>query len=97
VSSLRDQTGIMVANTAGSDIFLLTLCLGIVWVSPGEHDKPEQRAAISATELVTLLASSALMCIAVLTRGRVANGIGLGMLVAYVAFFVLEVALMKDV
>jgi Ca2+/Na+ antiporter len=97
VSGLRGQTGIMVANTAGSNIFLLTLCLGIVWVSPGGHDKPEQRAAISATELVTLLASSALMCIAVFTRGRVAKGIGLGMLVAYVAFFVLEVTLMKDV
>jgi Ca2+/Na+ antiporter len=97
VSGLRGQTGIMVANTAGSNIFLLTLCLGIVWVSPGGNDRAEQRATISATELIVLLASSALMGIAVFTRGKVAKGLGLGLLVAYVAFFVVEVILIRDV
>jgi Ca2+/Na+ antiporter len=96
VSGLRGQTGIMVANTAGSNIFLLTLCLGIVWISPSGNDRTEQRATTSATELVTLLASSALMCIAVFTTGKVAKGLGLGMLVAYVAFFVVEVTLIQD-
>jgi Ca2+/Na+ antiporter len=97
VSGLRGQTGIMVANTAGSNIFLLTLCLGIVWVSPGGNDRAEQRATISATELIVLLASSALMGIAVFTRGKVAKGLGLGLLVAYAAFFVVEVILIRDV
>jgi len=38
VSGSRGQAGIMVANTVGSNIFLLTLCLGIVWVSPSNGD-----------------------------------------------------------
>lgn len=38
LSGVRGQTGIMVANTAGSNIFLLTLCLGIVWVSSSDGD-----------------------------------------------------------
>lgn len=92
LSGLRGQTGIMIANTVGSNIFLLTLCLGIVWVSPGDGDS---YAAVGATELVTLVASSAAMCIVVFTRGNVAKGLGLGFLIAYFAFLSLEVAVIR--
>jgi Ca2+/Na+ antiporter len=92
LSGLRGQTGIMVANTVGSNIFLLTLCLGIVWVSPYDNDS---HAAIGAMELVTLVASSAAMCVVVFTRGAVAKGLGLGFLVAYFAFLSLEITFMR--
>jgi Ca2+/Na+ antiporter len=93
LSGLRGQTGIMVANTVGSNIFLLTLCLGIVWVSPYNNDT---HAAIGAIELVTLIASSAAMCIVVFTRGNVAKGLGLGFLVAYFAFLSLEITFIRQ-
>jgi Ca2+/Na+ antiporter len=93
LSGLRGQTGIMVANTVGSNIFLLTLCLGIVWVSPYNNDT---HAAIGAIELVNLIASSAAMCIVVFTRGNVAKGLGLGFLVAYFAFLSLEITFMRQ-
>jgi Ca2+/Na+ antiporter len=92
VSGIRGQTGIMVANTAGSNIFLLTLCLGIIWVSPG-HTGP--RGAVGRTELATLVGSAALMVVVVFTRGRVAKGLGLGMLVGYVGFLAAEVMVMR--
>lgn len=92
LSGLRSQTGIMVANTVGSNIFLLTLCLGIVCVSPGDGDS---YAAVGAAELVTLVASSAAMCIVVFTRGNVAKGLGLGFLIAYFAFLSLEVTVIR--
>ncbi|KAM0705632.1 hypothetical protein Q7P35_006992 [Cladosporium inversicolor] len=92
LSGLRGQTGIMVANTVGSNIFLMTLCLGVVWISPGDGDS---YAAVGATELVTLVASSAAMCVVVFTRGNVAKGLGLGFLVAYLAFLSLEITVIR--
>jgi Ca2+/Na+ antiporter len=92
LSGFRGQTGIMVANTVGSNIFLLTLCLGIVWVSPYDNDS---HAAIGVIELVTLVASSAAMCVVVFTRGAVAKGLGMALLVAYFAFLSLEITLMR--
>ena len=93
VSGARGQAGIMVANTVGSNIFLLTLCLGIVWVSPSGNG--DSRATVGVTELGTLLASSVAMCVAVCARGSVAKTLGLGMLVVYVAFLVLEVTVIR--
>lgn len=92
LSGLRGQNGIMVANTVGSNIFLLTLCLGTVWISPGDGDS---YAAVGATELVTLVASAAAMCVVVFTRGNVAKGLGLGFLVAYLAFLSLEITVIR--
>ena len=92
LSGIRGQTGVMVANTVGSNIFLLTLCLGIVWVSPSDGDS---YAAVGTTELVTLVASSATMCVVVFTRGNVTKRFGLGFLMAYFAFLSLEIALIR--
>lgn len=92
LSGLRGQTGIMVANTVGSNIFLLTLCLGIVWVS---HSDGDSHAAIGVTELATLIASSAAMCIVVFTRDSIAKALGLGFLIAYFAFLSLEITVMR--
>lgn len=98
VSGMRGQTGILVANTVGSNIFLLTLCLGIIWASPSDgNGHAGVRATVSVTELVTLLASSALMCVAVLTREKVAKGLGLGMLVAYIAFLYVEITVVRKI
>jgi Ca2+/H+ antiporter len=94
LSGLRGQTGIMVANTVGSNIFLLTLCLGIVWVSPARSNS-DSHEPIGVTELATLVASSAAMCIVVFTRGNVAKALGLGFLVAYFAFLSSEITVMR--
>lgn len=88
VSSLRGQTDITVANTAGSNIFLLTLCLGTVWVSDSDGSR---RSTVHVTELIALVASSLAMALAVFTSGRVAKVLGLGMLLAYLVFLSLEV------
>lgn len=92
LSGLRGQTGIMVANTVGSNIFLLTLCLGVVWVSPSDSDSHKP---IGVTELATLVASSAAMCIVVFTRENAAKGLGLGFVIAYLAFLSLEITVMR--
>lgn len=92
LSGLRGQTAIMVANTVGSNIFLLTLCLGIVWVSPNDGDSYE---TIGVTELATLVASSAAMCIVVFTRDSIAKALGLSFLVACFAFLSLEITVMR--
>jgi Ca2+/Na+ antiporter len=90
VSGSRGQSGIMVANTVGSNIFLLTLCLGVIWISP-ENGRNHERPSVHALELATLVASSMVMCVAVFALGKAAKALGLGMLLAYIAFLILEV------
>lgn len=92
LNGLRGQNGIVVANTVCSNIFLLTLCLGIVWVSPSNSDSGKP---IGATELAALVTSSAAMCIVVFTRGNVAKALELGFLIAYFAFLSLEINVMR--
>lgn len=82
----------MVANTVGSNIFLLRLYLGIVRIS---HSASDGQAAVGTAELVTLIASSAAMCIVVFTRGAIAKTLGLGFLVAYCAFLALEITVIR--
>jgi Ca2+/Na+ antiporter len=46
MSGARGQSGILVANTVGSNIFLLTLCLGIVLLGA---DQPEQLRVVGGS------------------------------------------------
>ena len=48
MSGFKDHTGIMVANTVRSNIFLLRLCIGILWVSTGSSFDQE---SVNAAEL----------------------------------------------
>jgi hypothetical protein len=63
----------MVANTTSSNMFLLTLCLGIDWVSP-HGEGGDSRATIGVVELITSIASSVAMCIAAVLVAKLRKG-----------------------
>lgn len=85
ISGTRGHGGIVVASTAGSNIFLLTLCLGITLVA---GDQKELAQSLILFELLVTWVSSALfLLIVLLGSGRWVGGT---LLVLYIAFIVLE-------
>ncbi|KAL1982670.1 hypothetical protein VTN96DRAFT_1040 [Rasamsonia emersonii] len=81
----RGHSGIVLASTAGSNIFLLTLCVGIISLSgiPENHTD-----SLVLFELAITWLSSAMLCLVVfLGLGRVA---GIAMIAVYVVFLALE-------
>lgn len=87
MSGRRNRMGILVANTVGSNIFLLTLCIGILWVSTdGKFDG----GTVSLVEMAVLLGSSVFMTLVVWFGARFSRLAGVVMLVGYAAFLVLE-------
>lgn len=85
LSGSRGQGGIVVASTAGSNIFLLTLCVGVVAVAGIPTDQSDTFVTF---DLVAIWVSSlGLLTIVFLGSHRIA---GLLLLVAYVVFLVLE-------
>ncbi|EXJ73563.1 uncharacterized protein A1O5_03324 [Cladophialophora psammophila CBS 110553] len=85
ISGARGHSGIVVASTAGSNIFLLTLCLGITFVAGNQR---ELAGSMVPFELLVTWASSALFCpIVFLGSKRWVGGV---LLVLYIAFIVLE-------
>jgi Ca2+/Na+ antiporter len=86
LSGIRGHGGIVVASTAGSNIFLLTLCLGIIFVV-GNTDKKLEDGVVSF-EIWTAWASSAILMAIVFLGGM--RWMGAVLLAGYVAFIVLE-------
>ncbi|KAH8695217.1 sodium/calcium transporter [Talaromyces proteolyticus] len=85
ISGSRGHSGIMVASTAGSNIFLLTLCMGIVAVTGIPEDST---SAFTLFELaITWLSSALLLLIVALGLGHLA---GITLLAVYITFLVLE-------
>jgi len=82
IGASRGHGGIVVANTAGSNVFLLTLCLGVVYVSGHEAGR------ITPFELAVALASVVAFAVIVFFGAR--RWMGVALLVGYVVFFVLE-------
>jgi len=91
-SGFRGQGAILTANTVGSNVFLLTLCLGILWISA-----PQDRQVILLHELWFLLGSSAALALGVWTKGGVAKAAGALMLSVYIVFIVLEFTVIRKV
>nr|RBQ94695.1 hypothetical protein FVER53263_07729 [Fusarium verticillioides] len=88
LSGNRGHVGILVANTVGSNVFLLSLCLGIVMVdTSGDFDGTN----IKITELCVLWGSTLALTIAVWCGERFDRWIGGAMLLGYVLFIALEV------
>lgn len=88
LSGARGHGSIMVASTAGSNIFLLTLCLGVVALTSGIPGSGASGDKVVLFELGVAWASAAAFLLIVLFGGgRVA---GVGLVGAYVAFLVLE-------
>ncbi|EAU29953.1 predicted protein [Aspergillus terreus NIH2624] len=86
MSGVRGHSGIVVANTAGSNIFLLTLCVGVVALS-GEVSG-NMSDYMTLFELISVWVSAALLAAVVfLDLGR---WMGAVLLIAYAAFLVCE-------
>ena len=94
LSGFRGHTGILVANTVGSNIFLLALCMGIVWVATtGEFDA----GSVNAAEVGVMMGSTIALTATVWFGAKWIRWIGGAMLVAYVVFLVLEFTLIRKV
>lgn len=88
LSGARGHGSIMVASTAGSNVFLLTLCLGFVAITSSMPPNGVSGDKVVMFELGVAWASAAVfLFIVVFGGGRVA---GAGLVAAYVAFLVLE-------
>ncbi|KAJ6439018.1 Ca2+ transporter [Purpureocillium lavendulum] len=87
ISGYRGHPGIMVANCAGSNIFLLSLCCGIVMIdTKGTLDSGN----VAVSELAVLWASTATFTATVWFGAKHARWIGGAMVVAYIAFIIVE-------
>lgn len=87
MSGRRGSAGVLVANTAGSNIFLLTLCMGLVLL---DTQGRFPHGSVGAIELGVLWGSTLVFTATVWLGGRFAVWIGSGMVLAYVGFVVLE-------
>jgi len=89
LSGVRGQGGMLVATAAGSNIFLLTLCLGILFISRGEgDDSKELGQMLLAFEVWTAWGCSFLLAVIVFAGGR--RWMGLLLLGLYAAFIGME-------
>ncbi|KAF2014071.1 hypothetical protein BU24DRAFT_452834 [Aaosphaeria arxii CBS 175.79] len=87
MSGRRGYVGVLVANTAGSNMFLLTLCSGIVIIDTKGNF---QRGNVGLLELGMLWGSTAAFTATVWFGARFCRWIGSAMIVAYIAFILLE-------
>ncbi|KAK5660826.1 hypothetical protein OQA88_12197 [Cercophora sp. LCS_1] len=86
LGGVRKQPGIMVANTVGSNIFLVTLCGGVLFIW---GDAEALRGAVTVFELGVMWFSAVVILGVVLVGGR--RWVGGVLVVAYVGFLVLEI------
>ncbi|KAL7789844.1 Ca2+ transporter [Trichoderma ceciliae] len=87
MSGYRGHPGILVANCAGSNIFLLSLCCGIIMVDTrGGLDK----GTVTIAELIVLWASTVAFAGAVWFGAKYSRWIGGAMVASYIAFIILE-------
>ncbi|KAF4987870.1 hypothetical protein FGRMN_10110 [Fusarium graminum] len=94
LSGSRGHVGILVANTVGSNIFLLLLCLGIVMIdTSGEVNG----GRVSIAELCILWGSTLALTVTVWYGERFGRWIGGAMLLSYVVFIVLEFTVIHHV
>jgi Ca2+/H+ antiporter len=92
LSGSRGHAGILVANTVGSNIFLLSLCTGILWLSTnGDFDA----GSANGIELGVMVGSSVVLTGTVWLGERWSQWIGGIMLGAYVVFLVLEFTVIR--
>ncbi len=88
MSGRRGYVGILTANTAGSNIFLLALCLGIILVGASAADF--NHGNVNVTELAVLWASTLGFTLTVWFGGKFGRWIGCLLLLGYLGFVVAE-------
>jgi Ca2+/Na+ antiporter len=85
LSGSRGHVNIMAATTAGSNIFLLTLCAGVVALAGNTRNQSDTFVLF---DLITVWVSSlGFFLVVILGLGRIA---GVILLAAYLAFLALE-------
>ncbi|CAL3967609.1 hypothetical protein PZA11_003863 [Diplocarpon coronariae] len=85
MSARRGESGIVVANTAGSNIFLVTLCAGVLYLT---GDIASLRDSVTLFEVGCMWGSSAVLFGIVMLGGR--RWMGWALLAAYIAFVFCE-------
>lgn len=85
MGGVRHQPGILVANTVGSNIFLVTLCGGILFLW---GDAEQLRLSYGLLEASVMFGSAVLILVIVLSGGK--RWMGGVMLALYVGFLVME-------
>ncbi|KAK1482741.1 hypothetical protein CTAM01_13539 [Colletotrichum tamarilloi] len=93
LSGQRGHGGILVANTVGSNVFLLTLCLGIVMV--GTEGALGSAGSVSDAELAVLWGSTALFTGSMWLNRTIQRVVGGIMLIGYVGFIVAEFTVLR--
>jgi len=94
LSGVRGHAGILVANTVGSNIFLLTLCMGVVLVvTAGGFDA----GSVNGAELGVMMGSTLALTATVWFGAKWSRWIGAVMLAGYIVFLVLELTLIRRV
>ncbi len=88
LSSRSGQHGIVIANTAGSNIFLVTLCAGVLFTS---GDLVSLKDSVTLFEVGCMWVSSAVLFGIVMVGGK--RWMGWALFGAYIAFLVLEFTL----
>jgi Ca2+/Na+ antiporter len=90
----RGHVGILVANTFGSKIFLLSLCTGIIMVdTSGEFNDGN----VDIPELAVLLGSTLAFTLTIWVGGRFGRWIGVAMLIGYIAFIIVEFTVVYNI
>jgi Ca2+/Na+ antiporter len=94
LSGTRGHAGILVANTAGSNVFLLTLCLGIILLaSDGVVFDGDSSDSLNLFDLGAMWLSSAIIFLVVCLGSR--RWVGMVLILLYVAFLVAEFTLYR--
>jgi Ca2+/Na+ antiporter len=96
-SGRKSQTGVLIANTVGSNVFLGTLVLGVVWTASSGMPFTQghvhgEKAALKGLrwiwiDVAVVLASSGWLWL-IVWFGAFKRWIGIGMLIAYVVYIV---------
>jgi Ca2+/Na+ antiporter len=94
LSGYRGHIGILFANTAGSNIFLLSLCLGILMLGTSAS---LDGGNVEVSELVVLWASTLALNLVIWFGGTFTRWVGGAMLLGYVAFIILECVVIHPV
>jgi Ca2+/Na+ antiporter len=85
ISGSKGEGGIIIANTAGSNIFLLTLCAGVLFTC---GDKADMAEGFQFAEIAVMWLSSAVLCACVFFGAN--RKIGAVIMGLYVAFLIAE-------